>query len=439
MRNKIKKYIEEQELLNLQSKIIVGLSGGADSVVLLSILHALGYECVAAHCNFHLRGKESDQDECFAADYAVSLGVPFLKIDFDTQFIASERKISIEMAARDLRYDWFEQLRKEYSADAIAVAHHQDDCIETLLLNLIRGTGISGLTGIKPRNGFIVRPMLCVGKGEVLQYARKNEIPYQIDSSNLKDEYTRNKIRLQLLPLLQSLNPSVDTSLLRTMEHLNEVSKIYQTHIKEVKEKVWSGDNKTIHIPALLTCPSPESVLFEILKEYDFGKEVIQDVYQALESQSGKKFYSGTYSLIKDRDYFRLISLEQLEENLVYYINEDETERTFPLPMKIFTQERANVPEIIKDKRIAYFDADKLEFPLVLRKWEKGDRFIPFGMNGSQKLSDYFNDHKFTKPDKENTWILCSGQEIIWVVGQRTDNRFRITSETKRIRTIKLL
>jgi len=439
MRNKVKKYIEDRGLLESKAKIIVGLSGGADSVVLLSILHALGYDCIAAHCNFHLRGKESDDDECFSAGFAASLGIPFLKTDFNTQSVAGERKISIEMAARDLRYEWFEQLRKEYGADAIAVAHHQDDSIETLLLNLIRGTGINGLIGIKPKNGFIVRPMLCVSKDEILQYAQEQKISYVTDLSNLKDEYTRNKIRLQLLPLLQSLNPGIDTSLLRTMEHLNEVSKIYYAHIKEVKEKVWNEDDKTIDIPVLLTYPSPESVLFEILKEYGFGKDVIQDVYQALESQSGKKFYSNTYSLIKDRDYLRLFSLEQLKENLVYYINADETERMLPFPMKINTQEKGNIPEIIKDKRIAYLDTDKLKFPLVLRKWEKGDRFIPFGMNGSQKLSDYFNNHKFTNPDKENTWILCSGQEIVWVVGHRTDNRFRVTNETKRISIIKLL
>ena len=439
MRNKVKKYIEKQELLNPQSKIIVGLSGGADSVVLLSILHTLGYECVAAHCNFHLRGKESDEDECFATDFATSLGIPFYKVDFDTQSIANERKISIEMAARDLRYEWFEQLRKEYTADAIAVAHHQDDSIETLLLNLIRGTGINGLTGIKPKNGFVVRPMLCINKNEVLQYAHEQKISYVTDLSNLKDEYTRNKIRLQLLPLFQSINPSIGTSLLRTMEHLNEVSKIYHAYIKDAKEKVWDKNSKTIHIPTLLTCSSPESILFEILKEYGFGKEVIQEAHLALESQSGKKFYSDTHSLIKDRNYFRLCLLEQQIENSVYYINEDDAEKTAPLSMKIITQEKINIPEIIKEKRIAYFDTDKLVFPLILRKWEKGDRFIPFGMSGSQKLSDYFNNQKFTKPDKENTWILCSEQEIIWVVGHRTDNRFRVKTETKRVSIIKLL
>ena len=439
MRSKVKKYIEEQGLLEPKAKAIVGLSGGADSVVLLSILHALGYDCVAAHCNFHLRGRESDDDERFSCEFAESLGVPFLKIDFDTRFVSCERKISIEMAARDLRYEWFEQLRKEQAADVIAVAHHQDDSIETLLLNLIRGTGINGLTGIKPKNGFIVRPMLCVSKEKILQYAREQGIPYITDLSNLKDEYTRNKIRLQLIPLLQSLNPGIDASLLRTMEHLNEASKIYYNYIEKVKKEVWNNDNKTIHIPDLLVCPSPESVLFEILKEYGFGKEVIQDVFQSLKSQSGKKFYSGTYSLLKDRDYFRLFSLEQLKENLVYYINENETEKFFPFPMRIINREKANIAEIIKDKKIAYFDMDRLTFPLVLRKWEKGDRFVPFGMNGSQKLSDYFNNHKFTKPDKENVWILCSEQKIIWVVGHRADNRFRVTTETKRVSTIKLL
>jgi tRNA(Ile)-lysidine synthase len=386
-----------------------------------------------------LRGEESDRDERLAADFAASLEIPFFKIDFDTLAVAGERKISIEMAARDLRYEWFEQLRRKTNAAAIAVAHHQDDSIETLLLNLIRGTGINGLTGIKPKNGFVVRPLLGVSKDDILHYAQEKAIPYIVDSSNLEQEFTRNKIRLQVLPLLQLLNPGVNSALLRTMGHLNEVSKIYCAHIKEAKEKVFDALNLSIHISTLLDYPSPESILFEILKEYGFGETVVKEVYLALEGQSGKEFYSDKYHLRKDRNELFLVPRKQKEMPVVYYIGSDEREITFPVSMNMSIQEKTNDLEIIKDRKIAYFDADQLNFPLVLRKWQIGDRFVPFGMNGNQKLSDYFNDHKFTQSEKENTWILCSGKEIIWIVGHRTDNRFRITKNTKRIRIYKLL
>jgi tRNA(Ile)-lysidine synthase len=433
----VENFIEKRKLLEPGARIIVGLSGGADSVVLLSVLHALGYECLAAHCNFRLRGEESDRDERLAAQSAASFSIPFYKRDFDTNSIARERKISIEMAARDLRYEWFDDLRQNLHADAIAVAHHRDDSIETMLLNFIRGTGIAGLTGIKPKNGFIVRPLLCVTKKEILRYADEKAIPYVTDSSNLKDEFTRNKIRLRLIPLLQSLNPGLEASLLHTMEHLNEVEKIYLSHIREAKEKIFDNETQTIHIPTLLACPSPEAILFEILKEYGFGKEIIQSVFHALSAQSGKEFYSREYRLIKDRERFFLLPFKQKEQNFVFYIEGDEKEITFPFSMNIDIREE--IPEIIKDKSIAYFDFDKLKFPLTLRKWQTGDRFIPFGMKGSQKLSDYFNNHKFSKLEKENTWILCSGKDIVWVVGHRTDNRFSINKNSKKIYIIKLL
>jgi tRNA(Ile)-lysidine synthase len=433
----VRNYIEKQGLPESGAKVIVGLSGGADSVVLLSILHRIGYECIAAHCNFHLRGEESLRDEQLSAKLAASLSIPFYKQDFDTNVVAKERGISIEMAARDLRYEWFEELRKAQEAEAIAVAHHRDDSMETMLLNLIRGTGIAGLTGIKPKSGWIIRPLLCTSKEEILHYAAKKALPFVTDSSNLQDEFTRNKIRHQLLPLLQSLNPSLNSALLRTMEHLTEVDKIYNAHIKEAKEDVFDSVNGTINISGLLAHPSPEAILFEILKEYGFGSEVIQNVYQAIGSQAGKEFYSSNYRLIRDRTHFLLHPLKQKDEKLVFYIDKDEKERTFPLSMNISISEEK--PEIVKDRCIACFDFDKLKFPLILRRWQTGDRFVPFGMNGSQKVSDYFNNYKFNKQEKENTWILCSGNDIIWVVRHRTDNRFKIDESSKRFFMLKLL
>ena len=468
----IKQYIGKNNLLQPNDKIIVGLSGGADSVVLLSVLHNLGYKCVAAHCNFHLRAEESDRDEWFAADFAASLSVPFFKKDFDTNAVAKERGISIEMAARDLRYEWFEELRKNENAQAIAVAHHQDDSIETLLLNLIRGTGIKGLAGIKPRSGFVVRPLLCVSKAEILQYAQTENIPFVNDSSNSLPEFTRNKIRLQVIPLLKTLNPSIDEALTQTMYNLNEAAKIYDAEVEKFKETVFDEKTGHISISLLKTFPSPETLLFELLKDFGFGKEIVFEIYKAIDSQSGKEFYSSTHRLVKDREVFLLLPIEDAEEK-TYLIQSDdvgilevpfrmkisscviaraEARSNPPLPQPLHKRERSISPPLGELEGVdcfawrlamttneAYLDKDKLHFPLILRKWQPGDKFIPFGMKGFQKLSDFFNNNKISKPEKEKIWLLLSGEDIVWVVNHRIDNRFRIDENTKTVCVLKLM
>ncbi len=342
------------------------------------------------------------------------------------------------MAARDLRYEWFEKLRQNQNAEAIAVAHHQDDSIETLLLNLIRGTGIKGLTGIKPKNGNVIRPLLGISKAEILQFAEEKQIPFIVDSSNLQDEYTRNKIRLSLIPLLRSINPSIESSFVRTMQNLNEVVKIYEKSIQESIEKVFDKEQNRIDISLLKNLPSPESVLFELLKAYNFGPDVIKDVLLAVDSQSGKEFYSSTHSLLKDRDQFLLYPRKNVVQKGIYQINENDWKITVPVFIQLSFVEVDSEFILIKDKNQAYFDAEKLHFPLQIRRWEKGDRFIPFGMTGFQKLSDYFNNHKFTKVEKENVWLLCSGDDIIWIIGNRADNRYRVSEQTKKVCVLKL-
>ena len=424
----IKQYIEKHQLLNADAKLIVGLSGGSDSIVLLSVLNRLRYECIAAHCNFHLRGEESLRDEKEAMDFAESIKIPCFKQDFDTLSIARERGISIEMAARDLRYEWFEQLRKEQGAEAIAVAHHRDDSIETLFLNLMRGTGIKGLAGIKPKNGSIVRPLLGVSKQEILQYAAEKKLPYSIDSSNLQDEYMRNKIRLSVIPLLQSIQPAIDSSVIHTMENVNEAVRIYDFHIQEAIQKVFDREKGIIDIIQLQTLPSPEAVLFELLKERGFDRDTVHNIVLAMDKQSGKEFYSPHYLLIKNRDSFLLLPRTPTIESTVLEISEKE--------IVFITVDENFVLE--KDRNIAYFDAEKLQFPLQIRSWQQGDKFMPFGMNRFQKLSDYFNNHKFSKPEKENAKLLCSGNDIIWIMGHRTDNRYRITEKTQKAVLLKL-
>jgi len=438
----VKNYIGKNNLLQLGDKIIVGLSGGVDSVVLLSVLHDLGYECLAAHCNFHLRTEESARDEQSAAGFAVSLPVPFFKKDFDTKAVAKERGISIEMAARDLRYEWFEELRKNENAGTIAVAHHQDDSIETMLLNLIRGTGIRGLTGIKPRNGFVVRPLLCVSKAEILQYAQTNSLSYVNDSSNSLPEFTRNKIRLQVLPLLKTLNPSINDALNQTMYNLNEAVKIYDDEVEKFKKSVYDEKSGSIDILLLKTFSSPETLLFELLKDFGFGKEVVSEIYKAIDSQSGKEFYSPTHRLVKDREVFLLLPVEEKNaEETTYLIQPDDVGiLEIPFRMEISYYQGDSASKISSYVRsVAYLDRDKLHFPLVLRKWRPGDKFIPFGMKGFQKLSDFFNNNKISKPEKEKIWLLLSGEDIVWVVNHRIDNRFRINEDTKNVCVIRLV
>ena len=439
MIRKVRKYIEEQNLFPANAKIIVGLSGGADSVVLLHILHHLGYDCIAAHCNFHLRGEESVRDEKLSEKVAFSYQIPFEKIDFNTIETAKKRGISIEMAARDLRYNWFAELQQKQNADFVAVAHHQDDNIETFLLNLIRGTGIKGLTGIRPKNGKIVRPLLTVSKQEIFDFTKKNNLPFVTDSSNLQDEHTRNKIRLSVIPLLQMINPSVHSSILRMIENLTETHKVYAEKIDEVKNEIFNSQKGIINIDKLRDTVSPSSILFEILKDYGFNYDNIKKITQGIGGLSGKEFHSENFILSKNRDQFILSPKKEKEDKQIYIISEENKKIETPLNLEIDYILNEKDFQIKKEKEYAYFDAEKLTFPLQIRKWEPGDRFMPLGMSGFQKLSDYFNNQKFSKQEKENTWLLCSKKDIVWVIGHRTDDRYKIEKNTEKVCFMKLL
>ena len=301
MRNIVRAYIEKQQLLSGDKPVLVGLSGGADSVALLALLVQLDYPCMALHCNFHLRGDESVRDEQFAEDMACRLQVPFHKIDFDTVAYAAEHHLSIEMAARELRYSWFEEMRQRLGAQAIAVAHHRDDSVETVLMNLVRGTGIRGLGGIRPKNGHVVRPLLTVSRSEILDWLEEQQLPYVTDSTNLSDAYTRNFIRLRVLPLLEELNPSVKSAIARTADHLAETETIYLHEVEKARRELLKEGNR-IPIARLLRYPSPATILYELLKPYGFSRQVADDVFRSLERESGKMFYSPGFCLLKDRE-----------------------------------------------------------------------------------------------------------------------------------------
>lgn len=419
----ITQYIDTEHLLSPKDKVIVALSGGADSVALLRILHTLGYYCEAAHCNFHLRGTESDRDEEFTRKLCKIIEVPLHRVDFKTEQYAVENKISIEMAARELRYQWFAEIKKKTNANVIAVAHHQDDSIETILLNLIRGTGINGLLGIRPKNGDIVRPLLCTSRKKIIEYLQSIGQEYVTDSTNLQDEYTRNKIRLNLLPLMQDINPSVKKHIIDTSNYLYDVASIYNRGIEEGKQRVMENSNIRIH--ALLKEPSPETLLFEILYPLGFNSAQTKNILSTLNGQTGKQFVSKEgWRVIKDRDLL-LINKEEEKENPPFRLIREEIKYTkdFVIP---------------REKNIACFDADKLTGEFYLRKWQTGDFFIPFGMKGKKKVSDYLTDRKFSIIRKEQQWVLCCGNTIAWIIGERIDNRFRIDENTKKIIILKI-
>lgn len=436
MKEQIQQYIIQHQLLSGEKPVVVGISGGADSVALLHILVSLGYKCIAAHCNFNLRGDESFRDEQFTIDFTQRLQVPLCKISFETNKYAQENRLSVEMAARELRYRWFEELLNTYDADAIAVAHHRDDSVETLLINLTRGSGLTGLTGIKPKNGNVVRPLLCVSREDIYTYIEKNGLEYVTDSSNSSDIYTRNFIRLKVIPLLEEINPSVKASLARTANHLYDASLIYNHSIEEARRVIIQSNR--LSISALLSFPAPATILYEMLKPYGFSRTVCESIFTVLEKDSGKIFYSSTHRLLKDRSDL-LIDVLSGEDNRAYLINLEDDNVDLPVELKPEIVVIKEDYQIEKDRKFAYFDFDKLSFPLVLRHWQEGDWFVPFGMKGKKKISDYFSDKKFSLFDKEKTWLLCSGQDVIWIVGERTDNRYRIEKTTKRVLKLKFI
>ena len=425
-KKRIQHFIEERNLFALNDKVLVALSGGADSVALFRVLTDLGYKCECAHCNFHLRGEESDRDENFVRALCNEIHIPLHIKHFDTEFYAKEKQISIEMAARELRYDWFEELRKETGATVIAVAHHRDDSVETFLLNLIRGTGINGLKGIQAKNRYIVRPLLETSREDILNYLDYLKQDYVTDSTNLQDEYLRNKIRLNLLPIMKEMNPSIMESIQETSQKLSEVANIYNQNRKEnLKTSIQTTkEGDSLHIQTILEDSAPLSLLHEWLSPVGFNPSQIKDIHQSLKkNQSGKRFISNDWEVLRDREHL-ILQHKQKEENVP--------------EIDIVTMEINNDFILLKDKNIAFLDADKVVLPLEIRKWKKGDKFGPFGMKGQKKVSDYLTDKKYSLFQKEKQYVACSEGKIVWLIGERTDDCFKITEKSKRAVILKI-
>ena len=409
-------------------KLLLATSGGLDSMVMAHLFKSLNFEFALAHCNFQLRGKESLEDQFFVKKYADANKIPVFITQFDTLSFADDYKLSTQVAARELRYNWFYELLENENFDYILTAHHADDNIETFLIHLVRGSGLDGFTGIPAQNESVIRPLLVFSREEISNYAAANAIQWREDSSNSSDKYLRNKIRHDLVPLLKELNPGFFTSFQNTQKYLKEAQAMVEDASIMIYQQVATEVNDEIHynIDKLKILPNFKSYLYQWLKEYGFS--AWDDIYELVNSQSGKQVFSTHFRLLKNRNTLILAPIVEKESSQVYYIEENQKEVNYPIKLTISNQNfHSNT-----DNSFIFVDADKLKFPLSLKKYDEGSVFQPFGMDGkSKKVSKLFKDQKLSLLQKENTWILYSNEDIVWVIGIRQDERFKIDTNTK--------
>ena len=435
MFEKFKKHIDQNFSFLEKSRLLLAVSGGIDSMVMVHLFNELKYSIALAHCNFQLRGLESFGDQKFVQEHADANNILLFLTQFDTETFANDFKLSTQIAARELRYNWFYELLETENYDYILTAHHADDAVETFLINLSRGTGLEGLTGIPAQNGKIIRPLLPFSRAEIMDYAKENRIEWREDSSNISDKYLRNKIRHHLVPLLKELNPQFLESFQKTQSYLQQSQElvedaaimVYQQVVKE------EGENIFIDLQQLLRLPNYKSYLYQWLHE--FGFTAWDDVYALVESQSGKQVFSADYRLLKDREQLILSPILGESDNELYFIEKGVAAVNIPLNLTF-----CKADDVLNASNSAIFvDEDKLTYPLILKRWEEGDVFQPFGMQGkSKKLSKLFKDEKLSLIEKENCWVLWSDNRVIWVVGIRQDERFRLEDATKNILKIAL-
>jgi tRNA(Ile)-lysidine synthase len=422
-------FIEEQKLLSAGDRILLGVSGGIDSMVMLDLFTRLKYSISVAHCNFSLRGEESDADQELVESACSAKGITIYTRKFDTADYAQKNGISIQMAARKLRFEWFEELRSARKMDAIVLGHNKDDIIETFFINISRGTGIKGLTGIKPRNKYIVRPLLFACRDDITSYAEEYNISFREDSSNIETRYKRNAIRHKIIPVFKDLNPSFISSMEDTIKRLEETENLLSHHISLVKDSIimTENDEMVIEVKSLLELEPLDIHLYELFKDYGIGQSNIDELKKLLPAPSGKHLDTDKFRIIKDRESL-IISriINQVEEEHNYdSLDQVENYRTEVIPV-----EQA---KIISDKNIACLDFDKISFPITIRKWKSGDWFYPFGMDGKKKLSDFFVDNKVPLNRKNKIRIFISDGNIFWVAGYRIDKRYSVTKYTKRV------
>ncbi len=416
-------------------RLLLAVSGGVDSMVMLHLFLQTDYAIGVAHCNFKLRGKDSDEDEFFVKQSADKHNFPFHSISFETEEYANELGISIQMAARELRYEWFRKIAQKNDYTYIATAHQRNDVIETFFVNTLRKTGIKGFCGIKAKTNNLIRPLLEFSRQEIENYALEHNISFREDQSNYSDNYVRNYIRLHIIPAFNTLQSNFEEVLFNTIGILNQQESIYRHRIEQTKKETMIHKNNfyTIDIQKLKQLPETKTYLFEWIYPFGFNMEQAEKIITVLDKEPGKLFYSSTHVLLKDRTTLIIKSRTLEKSSKIIENNLDNESFIFENLQFEYIKYKADF-EIEKNTEIAYFDADKLVFPLILRKWKHGDTFYPFGMQGCKKLSDYFTDNKISLFEKENTGILCNYTgEIIWIVGHRSDNRYRLTPHTENV------
>ncbi|MDD2489123.1 MAG: tRNA lysidine(34) synthetase TilS [Bacteroidales bacterium] len=439
MVKEFKSYIEDNQIFHKDDTILLAVSGGIDSMVLTDLFIKSGYKFAIAHCNFHLREEESNTDAQFVTNFAQANNLTLHYIEFDTFTYMKEKSISLEMAARELRYKWFYQLLDDNNYTYLATGHHGDDSIETFFINLLRGTGIAGLHGILQKVNRLIHPLLFTNRKEIIDYQQKNKLQYVEDSTNATTKYTRNKIRHELIPLLKEISPNFQKTILKEIERFKETEEVFRTLINKAKQELITKQNNhlKISIEKIKNLKPINIYLYEILSEYNFNESTINSIKESLDDTPGKQFYSETHRLVKDREY--LLITPNIKQGITEYkIDLGQTFVTVPINLQIEVLTDLSFIKIPKTKDIAMLDYDKLVFPLILRKWKNGDSFYPYGMKSEKKISTYYKDLKYSLLDKESQWLLCSDNNIVWVVGQRIDERYKITNKTNTIYRLEL-
>ena len=443
-----KEYISSEELFHPNEGLLLAVSGGIDSVVLCELCHQAGFHFVIAHCNFQLRAEESTRDEQFVRALAEKYQVQILVKHFDTAAIASSQKISIQVAARELRYAWFHEMIDQFAGagqtddkplklSCILTAHHADDNTETMLMNFFRGTGIRGLRGILPRHGELRRPLLSFQKEELQNFAGLNSLTWVEDSSNEQDKYSRNYFRHQVIPLVKNIFPETEKNLLDNAKRFREIGSLYEQAIASHKKKLLEKNGNEIRVPVLklLKTEPLETVLYEILRDFNFSSRQVPEVISLLQSETGKYASSTTHRILKNRNWLLITPLTEID-NSVTVIDDGDEKINYPggeLAIKKISSYKFSA-----DTSIAFFDASAIRFPLIVRKWKKGDYFYPLGMKKKKKLARFLIDQKLSMADKEKVWVLEMNKKILWIIGMRIDERFKITDNTKQILSIKV-
>jgi tRNA(Ile)-lysidine synthase len=446
MKKQLQTVVLQSQLLDRFKKHLIAVSGGVDSIVLLHLLKEMGYDIVAAHCNFHLRGEDSNRDQEYVQSFCKKHSIECTFVDFDTTLYAQDKGISIEMAARELRYEWFEKERIRLHCESIVVGHHADDAIETFFLNIARGSGIKGIQGMPYQNGKVVRPLLKASRSMIEKYASYYALDFCEDITNADTKYKRNHIRHQVVPAFEEMNPHFRQTMLDNLVRFQEAAFLYQEQVDTLLEQMpletFNSGIIEIDFSKLSKHPAFATLLFERLQKFAFNTSQVQSIHTCIQNQeTGRQFYSYTHRLVVDRTHLILTLLEESsEEEFILHASGLIQNKPSIGKFEVIRMAREDLKSFEMDAHIAYFDADLIQFPLRLRHWQQGDVFYPFGMKGKRKkVSDYFVDQKLSLIEKERSWLLVNVQDIVWIVGHRSDHRYAVNKQTKNVLILKYL